>query len=167
MGTQYDADDVRDLLAAGHELASHTASHVSARAISTPAYVAEIERGAEGTSGNFSYPYGEVTLAAKRAAGRLCTSCRGTQPGTNGPRVDLNLLRANALYSSSVDVRAMLELIDRECRPGSWLIFYTHDVQDNPSPYGCTPAYFERVVGRAVAGARVVPVAAALAAALL
>jgi peptidoglycan/xylan/chitin deacetylase (PgdA/CDA1 family) len=161
----YDADDVRNLLAGGHELASHTFSHVSARTVPAAVYAAEITRGAVGTSRNFSYPYGEVTLATKRAAGRLCASCRGTQPGVNGPQADLNLLRANALYSASVDVNQIRDLMTQHSGAGRWLIFYTHDVRDNPSPYGCTPAYFEKVVDWAVGmPARVVTVAAALSA---
>jgi peptidoglycan/xylan/chitin deacetylase (PgdA/CDA1 family) len=167
LGSHYTADDVRDLLGRGHELGSHTFSHVSARALPTPAYADEITRGmrqgAAGTSGNFSYPYGEVTFAAKRAAGQLCTSCRGTQPGANGPTADLNLLRANALYSLTTPLPTIRALIARHASPGKWLIFYTHDVQHTPSPYGCTPDYLDAVVTQAIASrARIVTVADAL-----
>ncbi|HWZ60688.1 MAG TPA: polysaccharide deacetylase family protein [Gemmatimonadaceae bacterium] len=173
LGPHYDATDLRDLLADGHELASHTFSHISSRTLPSAAYAAEIARGETALhaltgvppSGHFSYPFGEVTLGAKRAAGRSCASCRGTSPGANGPRVDLNLLRANRLYSTSVDRATVRQLIARLVRPGSWLIFYTHDVRDDPSPYGCTPEYFDAVVRYAVeSGARVVTVSAALAA---
>ena len=44
-----------------------------------------------------------------------------------------------------------------------WLILATHDVCDNPSPYGCTAQFFETVVQHAVqSGARVLPVVSAL-----
>jgi hypothetical protein len=85
-------------------------------------------------------------------------------PGANGPTVDLNLLRANRLYSASVDLADVRQLIARHARPGAWLIFYTHDVRDTPSSFGCTPGYFEAVVQSAAAsGGRIVTVAAALA----
>jgi peptidoglycan/xylan/chitin deacetylase (PgdA/CDA1 family) len=162
----YTADDARDLLSRGHELGSHTFSHISARTISATAYAEEIARGAAGVagvSGNFSYPYGEATVAAKRAAGHRCTSCRGTQPGPNGPTADLNLLRANALYSPTIPLAAIEDLIAQHATPGTWLIFYTHDVQLTPTPYGCTPHYFDAVVDRAIASrARIVTVADAL-----
>lgn len=162
----YTEGDARDLLSRGHELASHTFNHVSARAVTATAYADEIVRGAagtSGTSGNFSYPYGEVTVAAKRAAGERCTSCRGTQPGANGPMADLNLLRANALYSPAIPLAAIDDLLAEHTAPGKWLIFYTHDVQHTPTPYGCTPLYFDAVVDRAVASrARIVTVADAL-----
>ena len=42
----------------------------------------------------------------------------------------------------------------------AWLILYTHDVRENPSPFGCTPGALERLVDEALAGgAEVVTVA--------
>jgi len=43
-----------------------------------------------------------------------------------------------------------------------WLIFSTHDVSDSPTPYGCTPEMFTRVLDWSLAsGAIVLPVAEA------
>ena len=40
-----------------------------------------------------------------------------------------------------------------------WLIFYTHDVSERPSPYGCTPEKLRFVVRRAKEiGASILPV---------
>ena len=73
-------------------------------------------------------------------------------------------MRANQLYSDSIPFSRVADLIARHVRPGRWLIFYTHDVRDTPSPYGCTPRYFEDAVRIAVdSGARIVTVADALA----
>jgi peptidoglycan/xylan/chitin deacetylase (PgdA/CDA1 family) len=45
-------------------------------------------------------------------------------------------------------------------RRNAWLILFTHDVRETPSPWGCTPAAFERLIDRAVAdGFEVVTVA--------
>jgi peptidoglycan/xylan/chitin deacetylase (PgdA/CDA1 family) len=172
LGEQFQVRDLLDLVAAGHELGSHTFHHVSARGMSAEAFRSDVVEGAEalramtgvGPVANFSYPSGEVTVAAKRLAGGQCASCRGTQSGSNGPKADLNLLRANRLYSTSVPFPRVAELIARHARPGRWLIFYTHDVGDTPSPYGCTPRYFEDSVRAAVdAGSRALTGAAALA----
>lgn len=74
------------------------------------------------------------------------TNASGTYGGFNGPNVDLNLLRANRLYGD-VDQESRLDaLIQKNAQRKTWLIFYMHDVRENPSPYGCTPALFESVV---------------------
>jgi peptidoglycan/xylan/chitin deacetylase (PgdA/CDA1 family) len=165
--------DLPSLLRDGHELGTHTYSHVSCRSLSTAAYEAEIARGHEalhelvgdGASGNFAFPFGTVTPAVKKAAARQCRSCRGTIGGSNGPVADLNLLRANRMYSESVGFADLQALIAGAAHRGRWLIFYTHDVRDRPSPFGCTPQYFEDTVRCAVdAGMRLVTVGEALAA---
>jgi peptidoglycan/xylan/chitin deacetylase (PgdA/CDA1 family) len=172
-GGRYRTADLPGLLRDGHELGSHTYSHVSCRSLSTAAYAAEIAKGhdalqrlvGDAASSNFAFPFGAVTPAVKKAAARQCTSCRGTIGGCNGPVADLNFLRANRLYSGSVAFPHIQALIAGAARPGRWLIFYTHDVSDRPSPFGCTPQYFEDTVRCAVdAGMRIVTVGHALAA---
>ena len=172
LGEMFSERDLHGLVAAGHELASHTLSHASSWAMSTQEYEVEITRGEEalqavvaaGPSGNFSFPYGHVTIAAKEAAAQHCRSCRSTLEGFHGPTADLNLLRANKLYSDSIPLSRVSALIEAHARPGRWLIFYTHDVRDSPSPFGCTPGYLEAAVRAAIdAGASVVTVAEALA----
>ncbi len=57
----------------------------------------------------------------------------------------------------------MKSLIERSARPRSWLIFFTHDVGETPSPYGCTPALFEHALESALTlGCQVLPVRNAL-----
>ena len=154
LGPQFRREDLIELLQAGHELASHTYSHVSARTSGLADYVDEVERGYQAltetlgliASRQFAYPYGEVTLRVKRAVGPKMQSCRGIWAGLNGPNVDLNLLRANSLYGGTDQFSSIQALIDENSRKMSWLIFYTHDVRPNPSPYGCTPALLEQAV---------------------
>jgi hypothetical protein len=53
-------------------------------------------------------------------------------------------------------------LIDSTAATASWLIFATHDVSSAPSPFGCSPAFFELIVRYTVeSGAAVLPVARA------
>jgi peptidoglycan/xylan/chitin deacetylase (PgdA/CDA1 family) len=172
LGSQFSREDLLDLLAAGHELASHTYSHASARTSKLANYVHEVEKGYQTLAGTlglnasrqFAYPYGEITLRIKRTVGPKMQSCRGIWPGLNGPRVDLNLLRANRLYGDTDQFAPAKALIDENCRKKSWLIFYTHDVRPNPSPYGCTPSLLEQVVRTAVeSGARIATVAQVMA----
>src|SRR5216683_2724894 len=172
LGPQFRREDLLDLLAAGHELASHTYSHASARTTRLANYVHEVEKGYQTLAGTlglnasrqFAYPYGEVTLRVKRTVGPKMQSCRGICPGLNGLHVDLNLLRANRLYGNSDQFAPAKALIDENSRHKSWLIFYTHDVRPNQSSYGCTPALLEQVVRTAVeSGARIATVAQVIA----
>ena len=67
-------------------------------------------------------------------------------------------LRGNPVYSWRPLARTR-QLIDRNAEEKGWLIFYTHDVCESPSRYGCTPEDFREVVSYAVSsGARVMPV---------
>lgn len=167
-GEQFRADDLDALLEKGHELASHTFSHISCRSVSCVSFREDVEKGKktiEGMSGsaNFAYPFGHVTLQTKRALTASLTSARSIVPGCNGPEVDLNLLRANSLYGDLESSFHAEELITENFKRRTWLIFYTHDVQQNPSPFGCTPALLESVVECAArSGCRILTVREAL-----
>jgi len=158
LGEQFSPEDIHALLRDGHELASHTFSHISCKSVSIAAYRDDVNRGRQAIeqvagvsdSGNFAYPFGDVTLEAKKILGpRLCSS-RSIFPGFNGPNVDLNLLRANSLYGDSDQLIKAQKLILENRKRKSWLIFYSHDVRQNPSAYGCTPSLLEATVSFAL-----------------
>jgi peptidoglycan/xylan/chitin deacetylase (PgdA/CDA1 family) len=150
--------DLDDLLANGHELACHTYSHSSCLEVETADYVQECARNRQQASAmlggyrmrNLSFPYGHVTLAAKRVLQRDYDTCRSTEPGINVDPIDLSLLRANPLYSR-LEIASVKQLIEENVRSQGWLILYTHDLALNPSAYGCTPQYFEAVLRFALA----------------
>jgi hypothetical protein len=115
-------------------------------------------------SGNFAYPYGDVTLRAKKTLGPDLVSCRSTIGGINGPEADLNLLRANRLYGGIDEFTGVQRLIRENEERKGWLIFYSHDVRPQPSRFGCTPALLEATVSFAAQSkATVLTVADALA----
>jgi peptidoglycan/xylan/chitin deacetylase (PgdA/CDA1 family) len=170
LGEQFRLEDLRSVVAEGHEVATHTFSHSSSRKLSVSAFRTDALKGHRAIqetsltpSANFAYPYGELTLGAKKALGKEMKSCRGTYGGLNGPLVDLNLLRANSLYGDLDRLEMAEQLIRENAKRNSWLIFYTHDVRSNPSRFGCTPELLESTV-RLVEqhGARVLPVAEVL-----
>jgi len=170
VGAIFDEGDLPALIAHGHELASHTYSHISATKTGLSVYYQDAKKGEHALAKyapngrmNFSYPFGAVTVGAKKKVGPAMRSCRGIFPGLDGSVVDLNLLHANSLYGGSDRLPAMESLIEENARRNSWLIFYTHDVQEKPSPYGCTPGLFESVVGCAMkSGAEIVTIEKAL-----
>ena len=88
---------------------------------------------------------------------------RGGGQTFNVGKTDLNYLRAYFLEKTRHDRDAIKNLIERNRAARGWLIFATHDICDAPTPYGCTPRFFEDIVECSVrSGARIVPVAEAL-----
>ena len=172
LGEQFCSQDIHSLLNDGHELASHTFSHVSCRTVSCSTYTHDIDRGrlaiqevaGVADSGNFAYPFGDVTVKVKRVVGPKVCSSRSIFPGFNGPSVDLNLLRANRLYGDLDGLDKAKKLILENEKRHSWLVFYSHDVRPNPSRYGCTPALLESAASFAISrGCRIVTIRDALA----
>ena len=89
--------------------------------------------------------------------------CRGGGQTFNAGAMDLNLLNAYFLEKSRDNPGCVKEVIDRNCQARGWLIFATHDISETPTPYGCTPSFFEDIVKYSVdSGARILPVAQAL-----
>ncbi len=116
---------------------------------------------------SFAYPYGEVCSRTKRLLADLYPSSRGIHPGVNGVASDLAQLKAIALERRSWRPARVERWIETAKAQNGWLVFFSHDVSDDPSPYGCTPAMLEHALGAArSAGFDVAPVKEALAAAM-
>jgi peptidoglycan/xylan/chitin deacetylase (PgdA/CDA1 family) len=145
--------DLDDLLTADHELACHTLDHTSCLSVRTGEFIDGCAdnrlKAATMLSGyqlrNFSFPHGHVTLAAKHSLQSAYDTCRSVEWGINSDPVDLGFLRANPMYSR-LAIGRLQQLIHANCRAKGWLVLYTHDVATKPSPYGCTPEYFEEVL---------------------
>jgi hypothetical protein len=68
------------------------------------------------------------------------------------------------LYGGQENTGRAEKLIEENARRKSWLIFYTHDVQPQPSPWGCTADLLRATVSCAVqSGSRILTVQDALA----
>ena len=61
-------------------------------------------------------------------------------PGVNSGTVDPQFLRAMPLIDRHIDRDAIERALDETLVNNGWLIFYSHDVAETPSPYGCSPA---------------------------
>lgn len=171
LGEQFHRADLDNLLREGHELGCHTFQHLSCRSVTQAEFVADVDEGRKVINRmtgydpiNFAYPYGHVTASLKKRIGTQMGTCRGIFGGVNGPVVDLNLLRANSLYGDIGEIGPVTKLLSDSER-GGWLIFYTHDVRDRPSPYGCTPALLKETVAETLnKGFTIAPVADVIAA---
>jgi peptidoglycan/xylan/chitin deacetylase (PgdA/CDA1 family) len=172
LGEQFRRDDLEALVEDGHELASHTFSHISCRSVSSSAFLEDVEKGRTAIcrltgrldSGNFAFPFGDFTLSVRKLLSSQLRSCRSTWGGLNGPEIDLSLLRANSLYGDFDQAEMAKRLIVENEKRSSWLIFYSHDIRSKPSRFGCTPYLLEAVVSFAVQrGCRIMTVAEVLA----
>jgi len=88
---------------------------------------------------HFSFPFGEVSLTAKRTLLEDYRSLRSIYPGVNRGRVDLGLLRANSIYSATFEQARFERLVELAVRSHGWLILYTHGVCESPDKWSCTP----------------------------
>ena len=171
VGPMFTASDVRELADAGHEFASHGHSHLDGARTKVSAVLDDVDRNAEAARElfdgqrfhNYAYPFGGTRPALKRALRERFATCRSVEPGLNVDRVDLARLCANAVEHANFDLDALRALLEDNRKRGGWLLFYTHDVQEQPSRFGCTPDELDAVVASAVhVGSEVLPVNSAL-----
>ena len=166
MGRNAGAGEVRALMDAGHEIGCHTFSHLNCGLAPAGLSAGDVERNRAALAElgvpepvSFAYPYGEVCSSAKVALGGRFALLRALHHGVIRKGSDLNQAPAVGIEGQDGEAAAR-DWLHRAIRKRSWLILYTHDVQESPSPYGCTPDALARLVDVAQArGAEVVTVA--------
>ncbi len=170
-GQLFFAEDLKTALEQGHELGCHTYSHCHSWQTETKDFEESINRnraalkefvpGSEFES--FSYPISEPRPLTKRATAKYFRCCRAGGQTYNAGRTDLNQLSAYFLEKVKGNIQPIKDLIEENKKLRGWIIFATHDISSQPSPYGCTPEFFEEVVKYAVgSGAQILPVVQAL-----
>ncbi|MDY0093815.1 MAG: polysaccharide deacetylase family protein [Candidatus Vecturithrix sp.] len=142
VGSLADLETIVEFQKRGHEIANHTYSHINCEHSSPIDMLKNIRRNSNELQAvitrNFSYPYGAAN-ASSRCVARICTSsARGISHGINKGAIDLMNLRASRVYNR-LGIDKCLDLISDCAECGGWLIFYTHDVCEKPSDYGCKP----------------------------
>jgi peptidoglycan/xylan/chitin deacetylase (PgdA/CDA1 family) len=142
-----DRDQVRTLHAHGHEIGCHTFSHVGVDSLDAVTLERECQRNRDYLRelcggheiANFCYPFGKVSLPRKLQLEARFDSCRGIYEGVNAGTVDLSLLRVIELYDRTLTQDKLRSALRETRERNGWLIFYTHDVADEPSWIGCSP----------------------------
>lgn len=142
--TRGDLAEVRD---AGHELACHTFSHLNAAKTRRAEMDADLVRNSDfivdcggAAPRNFAYPYGDISIGAKKALAPHFRSCRGIVPGPNAGDLELGCLEAVGIEVREWTPAKIEEAAAAAAERKGWLVLFSHDVSDDPSPYGCTPA---------------------------
>ena len=166
MGPNADAAQIGRLLEAGHEIGCHTFSHLNCGMAPVGIVEGDVEQNLKALRSlgapeplTFAYPYGEVAAPAKVALGERFALARALHHGLIGQGSDLN--QAPAVGIEGPDGEAVARhWLRRALEAQAWLILYSHDVREAPSPFGCTPNGLARLADEALeSGAEVVTVA--------
>jgi len=142
-------DEARVLQRNGHHIGCHSFSHQKPRGGIDHEYIRDAVKNRDLLATelgvpirHFSYPFGAVTLGVKRKMANEYTSLRSIRAGVNEGTVDLSLLLAISVYSSSIDKERVGSLLKIARERRGWLIFYTHAVETPPPAYGVSIADF-------------------------
>lgn len=175
-GTEfYDEQDLTALHGRGHEIACHGFAHEPTTALSDAALAADVARNGEflkpfldgAAPKSYAFPFGTVSLRTKCHIASRFSSARGVHPGINMGRADLAQLRAVSLERQYWDEGEISRAIALAARSGGWIVFTTHEIADDASRYGSTPAMLEQVLKRlAESRIEVLPVREAMSVAL-
>lgn len=152
-----DAAGCRDLVERGHEVACHTYAHPNIRHLSRRALGEDLDRNAAALAGimpgfaprNFAFPYNAGSFVARPELARRFRTARGGGEGINRGWTDRTFLKGVAIQQPDESALALTAMIDDLVANPGWLVFYTHDVSEQPTPYGTTPAVFETLVAHA------------------
>lgn len=160
--------DLPRLVAAGHEIGCHTFDHVRLPGMPRSLIERSVLRNrqfmraaiaADFTPSSFAFPYGDISLASKWQLQAHYPVCRWILPQVNRATIDLGRLSAFPIETRDLDMARIASALDDAARCNGWVIFFTHDVSEAPTPYGCQTAAFETIVGMVRArGIEVAPV---------
>jgi peptidoglycan/xylan/chitin deacetylase (PgdA/CDA1 family) len=144
----------RDLFDRGHEIGSHTFAHHRVRSYKGGALAADLSRNADylkaagiaAAAENFAFPYNAAWPLARRELSRHYVTCRGAGEAINRGKVDPLMLQSVEIRQPEQHARDLTRWVDDVTANPGWLVFFTHDIAENPTPYGCTPETFENLV---------------------
>lgn len=154
---------IRELADRGHEVGCHTFSHPNVTTLSGAELQSEIDHnrsflnrivgkrnGGRSSKLNFAYPYNAVSYLAYPRMARNYRTCRAGENRINRGAISPQMLYGMEIRQPEIHSEQLTQQIDAvKVQPG-WLIFFTHDISETPTPYGCTPAAFEKLVKYAV-----------------
>ncbi|MEP1143003.1 MAG: polysaccharide deacetylase family protein [Henriciella sp.] len=165
-GTMFDDQDLHRLHQNGHDFGCHTFDHIDCRTATSEEIEEQCKRNLEFLARrgitdvkSFAFPFGAANLTSKRILSNSEFALRGVKTGLNRGRADLDMLRACGLQDNKGGTQKALKEIETLKNSDGWLILFTHDVQDKPSPWGVTPEdYRELLAAIDASGAEVITV---------
>jgi hypothetical protein len=166
-GTMFLREDLSVLLEEGHELGCHTFGHCNAWETKPDAFEDSVIENRRKLNDlmpgaafkTLSYPISVPRPFTKRRVAKHFGCCRCGGQTFNVGTTDLNYMAAYFLEQSRGNFEEVQSLIEENRKAKGWLIFATHDISDDPTPYGCRPEFFQSVVRCALtSGASILPV---------
>jgi len=150
----FERDDLLAATAAGHEIGCHAFTHRRSPGVGSAEWLEDLERNqsfirsvlGEFQPRSFAYPFGDVSPRTKALASARFPVSRGIWRGVNHGTVDLAQLRVQPLEMRSWTAREVERRVRRAQTTNGWLVFFSHDVAERPSPYGTTPAMLEHAL---------------------
>jgi len=138
----------------GHEIACHTYSHYRLSTGDSDGLAADAEKNQtklrqllnNGGPRSFAFPFGDVSLPAKKKLQGSYQSLRTSRQGINHGSVDLNCLKAYSLGADNATRPYISGLLDRVEQKNGWLILYTHGVLPNAGRYDIRPETLEWIL---------------------
>ena len=155
VGTIATSDDLLRAVKEGDELGCHTFDHWDSWQTTKKKFIESVVKNKQALVSilpgykfrTFAYPKTGALSPIKLQIEKYFDCCRGGGQRPNTGRADLNLLKAYFLDRRiKADIDEVKGMIDLNTSLKGWLIFVTHDVRDDPSPYGCLPKFFGEVV---------------------
>jgi peptidoglycan/xylan/chitin deacetylase (PgdA/CDA1 family) len=151
---QYDADDIRELVAQGHELGSHTYKHTSVFTVSNAALRKEEadnqaffnEILGDYRLSTFAYPFGDISPRTKKLYSELYPLSRGIRHGVNGKWFDMAQLKAVPIESRLWNPEFIENWVREASEKNAYLCLFTPDISDNPTPWGATPQMLDHAL---------------------
>ena len=145
-GPGFEAEDLARLAEAGHEIGCHTFAHRDCARLGAFETLLDLAKnrdalasmGHAGELQSLAYPYGETSNQLKAALPPRFSCARGILPGLNMGCVDLAQLHAFPLFGAGF--AQARQLLKRAAKRRAWMIVFTHDVADKPSPWGTSPS---------------------------
>ncbi len=168
-GIGYTAADIARLAAAGHEIGCHTSSHDDCAQRDVFSTLEDLARNRDAllnmgapSPRTHAYPYGETKPQVKDNLPPRLMSARGILPGLNVGATDLAQLRAYPLFGDG-GMERIMKALKVAAKRKAWVIGFTHDVAETPSPWGTRSDELEALLSEArKLGFVVLPVTAAL-----
>lgn len=152
------ASGCKQLVENGHEIGCHTFSHHAVNRLSRRQLEADLDRNGRLLDDfdpghgmrNFAFPYNRGSLYHRHIfASRYATARAG------GDRINRGIVNRSYLWGMEIrqpesDACALTAQIDAVVANPGWLVFFTHDISDTPTPYGCRPDTFALLVRYAI-----------------
>lgn len=168
-GPGFSEADIKRLAEVGHEIGCHTSSHADCAQQDVFSTLEDLARNRDALARMgapapraHAYPYGETSHQVKDNLPPRFMSARGILPGFNVGASDLAQLRAFPLFGAG-GIERVLGALKTAAKRKAWVIGFTHDVSDAPSPWGTSAEELELVLTEThKLGFVVLPVTAAL-----